>query len=120
MVTIELDKVRHLHFDLRAIKDLEATMNGQPLGAIVGQLSQLGVTAITVALWAGLKHEDRGMTPNLATKLLESYLADKKSLRALGRALSDAIDECGIFNPEDEDEPARGNATTTTGTTTGN
>lgn len=103
MIPIDFDKPRHLKFDLPAIKDLEANMNGQPLGAIVGQLAQLGITAITMALWAGLKHEDRTLTPNLVTKMLERYLQEKKSLRALGRALNDAIEECGIFRNEDDD-----------------
>ena len=103
MIPIDFDKPRNLKFDLAAIKDLEANSNGQPLGAIVGQLAQLGITAMTTALWAGLKHEDRTLTPNLVTKMLERYINEKKSMRVLGRALNDAIEECGIFRNEDED-----------------
>jgi hypothetical protein len=103
-ITIDLDKPRELKFDLRAIKDLEANMNGQPLGAIVQQLAQIGVTAIVMALWAGLKHEDRSLTPSLVTKMLEQYIAEGKSLRTLGRALNDAIDETGLFTVDEEPE----------------
>lgn len=109
MIAIDFDKPRELKFDLRTIKELEAAMNGQPLGAIVNQLSQLGVTAITLALWAGLKHEDKALTPNLVTKMLETYIANHKSMRVLGRALNDAIEECGIFRSDEDDEPV-GNA----------
>lgn len=104
------DKVRDLKFDLRAIKDLEANMGGQPLGVIVQQLSQVGVTAITMALWAGLKHEDKGLSPSLVTKMLETYIAQKRSLRKLGRALNEAIDECGLFKTDaEEEEESEGN-----------
>ena len=112
-VTIQFDKPRDLRFDLRAIKDLEANMNGMPLGAIVQQLSQIGVTAITMALWAGMKHDDKALTPNLVTKMLERYIADGGSLRLLGRALNDAIEATGLFRSED-DEVVEGNAPTTT------
>lgn len=85
-------------------------MGGQPLGLVVQQLSQLGVTAITMALWAGLKHEDKALTPSLVTKMLESYIAQGKSMRVLGRALNDAIEETGLFRTADEE--AEGNAPT--------
>lgn len=109
-VRIEFDKPRELKFDLRAIKDLEANMGGQPLGTVVQQLSQLGVTALTMALWAGLKHEDKALSPNLVTKYLERYIHDGKSLRVLGRAVNDAIEETGLFRMDDEE--LEGNAPT--------
>jgi hypothetical protein len=111
VIPIDFDKPRNLKFDLAAIKDLEANCNGQPLGSIVNQLAQLGITALTTALWAGLKHEDRTLTPNLVTKMLERYISEKKSMRVLARALNDAIDESGIFRNED-DELLLGNAPT--------
>lgn len=111
-VPIVLDKPRELKFDLRAIKDLEANLNGQPLGLIVQHIAQLGITAMTMALWAGLKHEDRAMTPSLATKLLESYVQERKSLTKLGTALSDAIEESGLFRGEDEGQEGNGQTTT--------
>jgi hypothetical protein len=112
-VTLQFDKPRTLKFDLRAIKDLEANMGGMPLGTVVQQLSMIGVTAITMALWAGLKHEDKSLTPNLVTKMLEAYIGAGGSLRALGRALNDAIEATGLFN---SDEDGEGNALTATRT----
>lgn len=110
MVSIDFDKPRQLHFDLAAIRDLEAAMNGKPLASIVNDLASLGVTAIVLALWAGLKHEDRALNPKLVERRLETYIKDKKSLRLLGRALNDAIEETGLFRSEDDE----GNAQTTT------
>jgi hypothetical protein len=111
-VSIQFDKPRELKFDLKAVKDLEAQMGGLPLGTIIGQLSQIGVTAITTSLWAGLKHEDKALTLSLVTKMLETYIHHGGSLRKLGKALNDAIDETGLFRTEEEDDEAsEGNST---------
>lgn len=104
MVHLEFDKSRSLFFDLAAIRDLERAMDGQPLGAIVQQLANLGINALVIALWAGLKHEDRTITPNLVTKRLETYLKDGKKLKVLADALNDALEECGIFRGSEDDE----------------
>jgi len=106
MIPVEFDKPRQLFFDLAAIRDLEAALGGQPLGTIVNQqLSNLGINATVNALWAGLKHEDRSLTPNLVTKRLETYLKNGGKLRTLADALSDALEESGIFRAA-SDEPA--------------
>lgn len=112
MIQIDFDKPRQLHFDLSAIRDLEASMGGKPLASIVGDLASLGVTALVLALWAGLKHEDRTLNPKLVERMLEKYIDQKKSLRVLGRALNDAIEETGLFRSEDDEVP-EGNAQTT-------
>lgn len=103
MVDIEFDKPRRLHFDLAAVRDLEASLNGKPLASIINDLSLLGVNAIVLSLWAGLKHEDRTLNPKLVEKMLQAYIQQKKSLRVLGRALNDAIEETGMFRNEDEE-----------------
>jgi hypothetical protein len=114
VVQIDFDKPRSLHFDLAAIRDLEAAMGGKPLASIVGDLASLGVTALVLALWAGLKHEDRTLNPKLVERQLSTYIKDKKSLRVLGRALNDAIEETGLFR--NEDEVTEGNEQTATAT----
>jgi hypothetical protein len=111
MVQVEFDRPRLLFYDLAAIRDLEQAMNGQPLGLIVQQLANLGVNAMVVALWAGLKHEDRGLSPNLVTKRLETYLKDGKKLRHLADAVNDALEESGIFRGEADAEDAEKNST---------
>lgn len=101
---VMFDKQRDLKYDLAAIKDLEAQLGGQPLGAIVQQLSQMGISALTVALWAGFKHEDRSLTPNLVTKMLEAYLQKGNRIGTLMNAVSDAIEESGLFKSAADDE----------------
>jgi len=103
VIPIDFDKPRHLHFDLAAVRDLEASLNGKPLASIINDLAQLGVNALVMALWAGLKHEDRALNPKLVERMLSAYIKQKKSLRLLGRALNDALDETGMFRNEDEE-----------------
>ena len=97
MVTVEFDQQRQLFYDLAAIRDLEAAMGGEPLGVIVGRLANLGVNALVLSLWAGLKHHDRAITPNLVQRRLETYLQQGKPLRALADGINDALEECGLF-----------------------
>ena len=113
MIAIDFDKPRQLHFDLAAVRDLEATLGGKPLASIINDLSQLGVNALVMALWAGLKHEDRALNPKLVERMLSTYITNKKSLRILGRAVNDALEETGLFRNED-DEASEGNAPTAT------
>ena len=88
-------------------------MGGLPLGSIVQNFMNIGITAITVALWAGLKHEDKSLSPSLVTKMLETYIANGKSLKVLGRALNDAMEETGLFKTDAEEaEQAEGNEQT--------
>lgn len=109
MVPIQFDKPRNLKFTLPALKELEANLGGQPLGAILQLLSQVGITAITVALWAGLKHEDKTLNPNLVTKMFAEYIANGGRTKPICDALSAAIDETGIFKTDSDDEDEEGN-----------
>ena len=106
-VDLELDKPRRLRFDLRAIRDLEVAMGGKPIGEIVQELRQVGVTAIVSALWAGLKHEDTSLNQNLITKILEQHL-ETHSIRPVLKAIDDALNESGLLKRAGE-EP-EGNA----------
>ena len=101
MVSIALDKKRELHFDIRACRELEAQL-GKPLGSVLQDITNFGVNAIVVALWAGLKHEDKALTLGLTEKLFSTYVKDKKSLRVLIRKVSDALDETGLFQKEED------------------
>ena len=90
-------------------------MDGQPIGTIVGLLSNAGVTATVTALWAGLKHEDPSLSINLVTKHLETYIQEGKSVRKLAHALSTEILATGLFKTDvDELEEQEGNGTART------
>jgi hypothetical protein len=67
-------------------------------------LSQVGITAITVALWAGLKWEDKTLNPNLVTKMLADYIEKGGRMKPIIDALSQALEETGLFKTGDEDD----------------
>jgi hypothetical protein len=109
-VQIEFDKPRTLQFDLAAVRDLEAAAGGKSLGEVLGQIASLGINAMVVALWAGLKHEDKSLNLGLVTRMLDAHLRagigekrddNKTRLRILGDALDEAIHETGLFERGD-------------------
>jgi hypothetical protein len=102
MVDVDFDKPRQLFYDLGAIRDLEKAMDGEPLGVIVGRLANLGVNALVLALWAGLKHADRACTPHLVEKRLDTYLKEGKPLRLLANAINDGLEESGLFKANED------------------
>ena len=103
---ITLDKPRRLRFDLAAFKDLEAAMGGVPLGTIYRQIQQFGLTAISLALWAGLKHEDRALTRPLTDTIFETYLTGGGRVSTVTTALMEAIDASGLFGGPEGNAPA--------------
>ena len=101
MVTITLDKPRSLKFDIRACRELEAQL-GKPLGAVLAEITSFGVNAMVMALYIGLKHEDKALTPGLVEKLFTSYVERKRPMRVLVKKLSEAMDETGLFQKEED------------------
>ena len=114
MVTIEFDKPRQLVFDLAAIRDLERAMDGEPLGVLVQRLANLGVNALVMFLWAGMKHEDRALTPHLTQVRLETYLKSGGKIRALADGINDALEESGLFKTAADEQAAAANPSTPT------
>ena len=105
---IQLDKPRQLRFDLRAIRDLEAA-TGKTVGEITRDLRHVGVTAILACLLAGLRHEDKSLTPNLVEKILEAYLDAGGGIRPVLKAIDEALASSGLLKKL-ADEDAEGNA----------
>lgn len=99
---ILLDKPRQLRFDITAVRDLEAAV-GQPLGLIWQQLGQMGINALCLALWAGLKHEDKGLTQNLVVKIVERYIANGGKLKPIITAVTEAFEASDVFKSLDEE-----------------
>jgi hypothetical protein len=96
-VDISLDRPRKLRFDLAAYRALEEAMDGKPIGLIIAQLPQFGVTTIGLVLWAGLRHESPKMTRNEANRIVDTYIENGGDMMVLIRALNEAIDESKLF-----------------------
>jgi hypothetical protein len=111
-------KVRELFYGIKELKELENRLGAIPMGAVMTHLSQIGISAITAALYVGLKDDDKSLTPNLIDKMLDDYIrpveagGEGKRIKVLADALSEALDATGLFKAADglEEEGAEGNA----------
>lgn len=91
---------RRLYFDHNAIADLE-----QAAGMGIGQLFQreMGFHAARLLLWAGLRHEMRGLTVDVAGQMISTYTrplderGNGKTFDDLQEALMTAVARSGLF-----------------------
>ncbi len=97
MIQVSLDKARTLKYGIGAVRDLENALGGKPLGDVIRDLSRLGINALVISLYHGLKHEDAGLNLRLIEKMLEAHLDAGESLQPLYDAVSESIKDTGIF-----------------------
>ena len=98
-------KERTLRYDIAAMLDMEAAMDGKPSGEIVASLGKWSFRAFVIVLWAGLKHEDKGLSLNLTRKHLEHYVTLAGSnIRQLRRDVTDAIEASAWYKQIDTEE----------------
>jgi hypothetical protein len=65
---------RTLKYDIKAMIALESAMDGKSTGEIVGSLANWNFTALVLALWAGLKHDNDKLKPSKVQAWLEQYV----------------------------------------------
>ena len=107
-VPIELDKPRRLRFDVNALADAEQSL-GMGLGKILGEEASFWL--IRTLLWAGLKWEDRRLTPEKAGAILTEYLSEKDGdLEAVATTVMEAVMASGLFGEVGEDSEDDPNA----------
>ncbi len=104
------ERVRTLRFDIAAMIDLEAAMGGKSTGEIVASLAAWNFTALVLALWAGLKHEDKKLKATSVQTMLERYITqDGANLRQLRDAVRESIQASAWYrqaiSSEDDDAP---------------
>jgi hypothetical protein len=91
LVDINLDKPRHLRYDLNALAEIE-----DKLGISIDQLAGgfcFGMKAIRTVLWAGLIHEDEELTEKEVGAMIDmENIEDVTSsiMDSLGMAFPDA------------------------------
>ena len=101
---------RSLRFDLNALADFE-----QEVGMGIAQLMQTkAIYATTRALlWAGLKHEDRGLTVDRVGNLLDLYMRGGGDLsEALSAAFQAAVAQGAMGSSQSDEASSQGNVTT--------
>lgn len=101
-VDITLDKPRRLIFDMEAMELLEAGLNGLPLRDVVDRIKGMSIPTLCVALWAGLKNDDKALTLSLTKKFVKKAIyEDGRSYNELSDAVADALDKSGIFGTKE-------------------
>ncbi len=85
-VPIELDKKRHLQFDLNALVELEEEY--EDIGKAFEGLEQGKMKAIRAPLWAGLVHEDETLTPKNVGRLVTIH-----NLQTIAETITGAIQQ---------------------------
>lgn len=101
-VTIELDRPRRLRFDVNALADAEERL-GMGLGRIMQQEASFAL--LRTLLWAGLRHEDRRLTPEAAGTLLQQHIAGGGDLETVAARVMEAILASGLFSERVDDDP---------------
>jgi hypothetical protein len=100
-IEIELGgKVRLLRFDFNAIADIEERA-GVGIGTLLGA-ERVGLHAMRLLLWGGLKHEERGLTVQRVGTLVGEYIDGGGDISALGEKLAEAINASGLGNSDAE------------------
>ena len=105
----ENGRIRSLKFDVNALADFEQE-TGMGFSQLMKQKAVFG--AARAMLWAGLKHEDRGLTIERVGELLSDYLGDEEveigehSIDSiLMVAISAAIDQKALGRMQREQPP---------------
>lgn len=92
-IPIQLDKLRHLKIDTRALALAErelARFWGIPRVSLIKhfqQANEVGVADLAIMFWAGLRHEDQSLTLDAAFELMG------RDFQAATVALKQAMDE---------------------------
>jgi len=98
-------KERTLRYDIGAMLDLEAQMDGKPTGEIVRSLGAWSFRSLVLVLWAGLKHEDKGLTVSLTRRHLEHYVSlPGSNIKQLRKDITDAIEGSSWYRQIDTDD----------------
>jgi hypothetical protein len=95
-VLVELGgKTLTLRFDYNSIADLEEKAG---VGAEVLFTEQrAGLHLLRLLIWAGLRHEDRNLTPRGAGSLMQQYIADGGNLEDLVGKVTEALEASELW-----------------------
>lgn len=97
-VTIELGgRSRRLRFDMNALAELEGVLGRSVAEVISGDGQALGFASMRALMWAGLRHEDRGITLERAGLLMQQAIESGMTLADLLAKVSEAVTSCGVF-----------------------
>jgi hypothetical protein len=85
---IQLDKTRNLRYGMRALSLIEKKLK-KPVAKI--DMENLTMEDTATIIWAGLQHEDKGLTPEKVMDLVDDYSDIQTALTAMGEAFAGAF-----------------------------
>lgn len=95
-------KVRRLRYDFNAISELEERLN-VTIGQLMAPGHQSGFREIRGFLWAGLKWENRALTPEKIGELIQQHINAGGELSLLMDKATQALQASGLFGvPKEE------------------
>lgn len=89
-IPYELDKVRNLRYNLRALSLVEEAV-GIPLAQL--NVNNVSIKDTSIMIWAGLYHEDKDLTPDIVMDLIDEYSSIEDASDIMIRALDEAFGE---------------------------
>lgn len=92
------NKTRRLKYDFNAIADIEES-SGMGMAKIFSA-EMMGLHTIRLLVWAGLKHEDPGITIQRAGMIIRDMMAEDYALDDIMVLITDALSNSGVF-PKD-------------------
>ncbi len=105
------NEVRNLRYDFSAMVDVESVCGGKPWGDVLYDLRRGGFSATRAVVWAGLRWEDRKLSLEDVSGMLQEYLQAGGTLQALAILINEALRLSGLFGEEkDRANPRRGTA----------
>jgi hypothetical protein len=92
----ELDgKMKRLKYDFNALADAEE-VSGMGLFNMLSQ-DKIGFNTIRLLMWAGLKHEDRGITTERAGMIIKAMMGEGHDLDSIMNLILSALNKSGLF-----------------------
>ena len=85
---IQLDKSRNFRYGMKAISLIEKKLK-KPVAKI--DMENLTMEDAAVMIWAGLQHEDRGLTPDKVMELVDDHSDLITIMTAMGEAFQGAL-----------------------------
>ena len=88
-------RTHRLRYDFNALADIEEA-SGMGIAKIFSA-DMIGLNTIRLLVWAGLKHEDHGITTQRAGLVIKDMMAEGHTFDTIMTLVLAALDKSGIF-----------------------
>lgn len=96
------DRPRTLRYDVNALADVEPLIGGSIFMVLSQESNVIRFSVLRALLWAGLKHEDAGLTLNQVGVLMQTAFLAGRDLTDVMKAVNDGILASGLFKAPKE------------------